>query len=332
MPEQPTGRSIEQEAEAVTDGLETIEEAGNKPRSTSSNDRDDHVKAPSSILIVGATGLVGLRFIKYIKRIATEEQTIYVLTRRRLFREHPGVIVKIAEAATWPAEILQIPNLTTVLSALTYRANSVHDGNPLAPLDDKFYLVHHNLNHQIAIAAKEAGASTFVFASHYDVGYPVPRLLLRRTKMRNATEKDIMALNFDRLIIFRSGPLAAVKEKTGSLKGISFSSAINSLITVALEPFYFINTTTPFKTFNFASSVAKAAAMRMNDETTSEVEIYNSWWIVYGAIEYNLLAANLLLEKANEIFANYEKQGVHDEFKYLSIELNSLQFGSWFSS
>lgn len=270
-------------------------------------DKDITIKAPTSILIVGATGLVGLRLIRYVQRIATEEQTVYVLTRRHLFRQVEGVIVKVAEAATWPSEIASIPNLTTVYSALGARPVNRFANPEWSPSPDEFYLVNHNLTYQIAVAAKDAGVTNFIYISHFFNSYPVPRLFFRRTKMRNATEKDLENIGFDRLLIIRPGPLAGVREKTGSLKGFSFYSILDSLMTIATEPLYLIDPIAPLNTFNFAASVAKTAAIRMTDETSRPVEIVYPFEIWLGAYEYNLMTFNNSLDmvsKALEEFQN----------------------------
>ncbi|CAM9020325.1 unnamed protein product [Wickerhamomyces anomalus] len=326
-PEQVPEQSPNPVAENSTQ-LEEPMDIAEEPITEQAQAQDDvQIRAPSSILIVGATGLVGLRFIKYVQRIATEEQTIYVLTRRRLFRERPGVIVKITEVENWPAEIALIPNLTTVYSALSFRSNNMYIDSQSAGTNDEFYLVHNNMNYQIAIAAKEAGVSTFIFTSHFSVSYPIPRLLMRRTKMRNAIEKNLEALDFDRLIILRPGPLFGVREKTGTLKGFSFTSVLSSMNKVLNEPLYLIDPVAPLNTMNFATSVAKTAAIRANGEATGKVEIYNQWMIMMGAMDYNMFNANRLLGLAMEAFEKYDQDGVlihSDEFHYeMNIDINS---------
>lgn len=270
---------------------------------------EDHnvtIKAPTSILIVGATGLVGLRLITYVQRIATEEQTVYVLTRRHLFREVPGVIVKVAEAATWPAEIANIPNLTTVYSALGARPINRFTSSEISPTPDEFYLVNHNLTYDIAIAAKDAGASNFVYISHFGNTYPIPRLFFRRTKMRNATEKDLEVIGFDKLLIIRPGPLVGVREKTGSLKGFSLFSVLQSLMTVAYEPLIFTDPIAPLNTFNFATSVAKTAAIKMTDETSRPVEVVYPIEIWMGALQYNMLTLNSTFDMASKALEGFQ--------------------------
>lgn len=264
------------------------------------NGKKVQVKASSSILVVGATGLVGLRIVKYLQKVATPEQTIYVLARRHLFRERPGVIVKVTEASNWPLEIAQIPNLTTVYSAIGVRAPSMYQDPQMSVTPDQFYLVYHNLNYQVAEASKAAGASTFVLVSNYLVSSPFFRIFSRKIKMTNALEKDLQTMNFERLMIFRPGPLIGVREKTGTLKGFSFSSIVNSFEVMALEPMLFFNIYYPFTTFNFATSVAKASVIFEKEEPTGAVERFNGWHIMYGAYQYNMMAYQNVFDQATE--------------------------------
>lgn len=193
----------------------------------------NNTEAPNSILIVGATGLIGLKLIECVKRLITTEQTIYVLSRRHLSRQIPGVVVKVAGSDMWAQEISKVPNLTTVYSALGVR-NYNHSV-------DEFYLVNHNLTYEVAIASKNAGASKFVFMSHYSVSFMIPRAFDRRTKMRNWIEKDLETLGFERLVIVRPGPLVGIRGKTGSLKGFSMRSIAHGIVTIALELLIFTN-------------------------------------------------------------------------------------------
>lgn len=258
----------------------------------------DSVKATTSVLIVGATGLVGVKLIECVKKIAAPGQIIYVLSRRHLFRQVPGVIVKVAESDTWAEEISRIPNLTTVYSALGDRSDNTIFRSGISHSYNQFYHVIHNLTYQIAVASKNAGASNFIFISHHSVSFMIPRAFDRRTKVRNWTEKDLETLKFERLVIVRPGPLIGLREKTGLLKGFSLRSIAAGALTIASEPLLLANPITPLNTFNFAASVAKTSAIATITDQYRPVMIFFQWDVVVGELVYDLYTFSSMLGAA----------------------------------
>lgn len=217
--------------------------------STSSNEssaEQEASKEKESIVVFGATGLVGSRIVKALSKIAQPHQSIYILSRDIFMHDRPQVIPIYSEPGAWVAQLKSIPNITTVYCALGAAGKD-------------FYQVNHNLFYQIAIAAREINVPTFVMISGYDAGYILPKVFYRNTIIRAASERDIRNLKFEHLIILRPGPLVGVREKRGSLKKFQLRTGVRDILTIFETPLSFLNPATPFLTFNFGTSAGKAA-------------------------------------------------------------------------
>ncbi|KAH3679677.1 hypothetical protein WICMUC_000817 [Wickerhamomyces mucosus] len=280
-----------------------------------------------SILVVGATGLIGTRIIKNLTRIIQPHQTLYVFSRSKFFPENrPNVINRIMESSLWAQEIGTIPNLTTVYSALGARSASRFINGQLfdLPLTDEFIKVNYNLNLQVAIAAKSAGVSNFILISNYLVNYTLPNLFHRKTRIRSLVESDIINLQFKNVLVFRPGPLVGIRDKIGSLKNFSFWSIIEGLGIISSTPFFFFNIFSPGSTFSFASTVGKASAVALDllpEKSGTNVEVYDIYRIIQAAGIYNKQLAVKIIEEVKNISEN-------DNVEFEDFEkINILLFG-----
>ncbi|CCH41675.1 hypothetical protein BN7_1216 [Wickerhamomyces ciferrii] len=279
----------------------------------------------SNILIVGATGLVGSRLVKFIKRVKADNQVIFVLARRAFVQECPGVIVNIVDSALWGEEIAKIPNLTTVYCALGARPpNGGYLSEASIPVNE-YYSVNHNIVHQVGFAAKRAGAKRFIYTSNHSVQSPIARIFDRRTKMRREIENDLISLDFDNVTILRPGPLVGMRLKAGSLTGINWQSLPEGLMILSALPVYFIHPYTPLAIVNFGTSVGKTGAMLLKAESTNKVNYIYLCQVILGAAAYNAFKSERLmvsLYKFLEQFTTDEEEPVNEEQPANEEEVN----------
>lgn len=286
------------------------------------------VETSESILIVGATGLTGQKIVKNLARIVKPNQTLYILSRCKFTPvNRPNVVNKVMESAMWPSEIAKIPNLVTVYSALGARGPSRFVNNQLndTPSDEAFIEVNYNLNLQVAIAAKLAGAQNFILVSNYMVSHLLPNIFHRKTKVRALVEQELTDLKFHNLIIFRPGPLVGLRGKVGSLTNFSVWSLVEGLGLIAATPFFFFNINTPGSIFSFATTVGKASSIVVEnlEKTTNiqepNVKVYGAYQIIGLGTIYN----TELFWKTCNALDTLSKAGTfeYEEFEELSVLL-----------
>lgn len=149
-------------------------------------------------LVLGATGLCGGAFLRQAQE-APQFAKVFAILRRELPSPAANKVVAVVEKdiSQWPALISEEMHPQVLFTALaTTRA--------AAGGLDKQYKIDHDLNMQLARAAKDRGCDTIVLVSsagaHVDsrFGY---------MKMKGEIERDIIALNFKHTIILRPGPL-----------------------------------------------------------------------------------------------------------------------------
>lgn len=290
-----------------------------------------------SIVVFGATGLVGSRIVKALSRTVNPNQMIYVFSRDIIMHDRPQVIPKYFDAGSWVEELSKISNITKVYCALgATRPHRFIDHNTY----ENFYQVNHNLFYQIAVASKNLNVPTFIMISGFNSGYIIPKLFDRKTIVRAATERDITNLGFEHLVIIRPGPLAGIREKRGSLKLFSTWSIIEGLAYIAKTPYYFINPATPGLTFSFGTSVGKAAvSLTSNPNELDSLTIINHFDIMKGAYKFNSYIYNEAIKKISKMSkvsipenaTDSETHEIVESFNNDMIQLVKLVLGEKFS-
>lgn len=161
----------------------------------------------SSVLVLGATGLCGGAFLKFADSSA-EVSKVYALTRRPL--TNPQALKKTENIVdTNPSGWTKIlPTADILFSSL-----STTKGN--AGGFDQQYKIDHDLNIELAKQAKANGTRTFIIVSSTGAS---PESMFPYLRMKGEIERDILALDFDKTIILRPGPL--VGERDNNLKGL----------------------------------------------------------------------------------------------------------------
>ena len=131
---------------------------------------------------------------------------VYAILRREAPFQAAGKVVAMVEkdSSEWSALVTNEMHPQVLFTALaTTRA--------AAGGLDKQYKIDHDLNLQLARAAKDKGCETIVLVSsagaHADsrFGY---------MKMKGEIERDVIALNFKHTIILRPGPLLGERENS----------------------------------------------------------------------------------------------------------------------
>ncbi|EWC46892.1 hypothetical protein DRE_03904 [Drechslerella stenobrocha 248] len=177
----------------------------------------------NSFAILGATGLVGSNIFKYLLQSPTPN-TIMTLTRRALdespivamvTRPADHTITEPVEPDTskWPAAFGDLckstsppPVVFTGLGTTRAAAGGI----------EKQYAIEHDINVDVAKAAKEAGVKTFVLISARNAS---PTSRIAYSKLKGDIEASIEAVGFERYIIVRPGWLLGPRTDQRHVEG-----------------------------------------------------------------------------------------------------------------
>lgn len=163
-----------------------------------------------SALILGATGLCGGSFLK--NAIAGNKFTeVFTITRRELPSEAHNVKQIIEpDSGKW-AELF--PN-----SGAKFYFSSLGTTRAAAGSAENFYRIDHDLNVELAQAAKANGCTTMVLVSSLGAS---ENSMFPYFKVKGEIEKDIIALDFDHTIILRPSMLLGRQKGKSALDSLS---------------------------------------------------------------------------------------------------------------
>ncbi len=160
----------------------------------------------ASSLVFGSTGVSGSHILAALLA-APSPSAVHTISRRAPKPTSPALRAIVEPDTTqWPAKLASIaPPPTTVYSALgTTRQQAGGLANQ--------WKIDHDLNVELARAAKQAGAKNFVFVSSGGtrglLSGPFPY-----AKMKRGVEDTVQALGFDTAIILRPGLILDEREK-----------------------------------------------------------------------------------------------------------------------
>ncbi|CAI4060088.1 hypothetical protein SKDZ_05G0730 [Saccharomyces kudriavzevii ZP591] len=156
-------------------------------------------------LVLGATGLCGGAFLRHAQE-APQFGKVYAILRRELPFSPTEKVVTVVEKdnSQWSELVTDVMHPQVLFTALaTTRAAA-------GGLDNQ-YKIDHDLNLQLARAAKEKGCETIVLVSSAGA-HPDSRF--GYMKMKGEIERDVIALNFKHTIILRPGPLLGERTKS----------------------------------------------------------------------------------------------------------------------
>ncbi|KAI4864099.1 NAD(P)-binding protein [Hypoxylon rubiginosum] len=159
----------------------------------------------STAAIIGSTGLVG-NFILLTTLSLDAFKTVYTISRRAPKPESPKLAATVeADTGKWSSNLSSIaPPPSVVFSALgTTRAAAGGIANQ--------WKIDHEVNIELAEAARAAGVETFVFVSSGGTrGFGTGSLPY--SKMKVGVEDSIKTLAFDQAIILRPGMILGHRE------------------------------------------------------------------------------------------------------------------------
>lgn len=167
---------------------------------------------PSAATVIGSTGLVGSNILSTL--LSTDLYSpVNTITRRAPKSTSPKLNAVVdADTTTWAAALKAFsPPPATVFSALgTTRAAAGGIAEQ--------WKIDHDLNVELATAAKESGARTFVFVSSGGtrgfIGARSPY-----GKMKNGVEDAVQKLQFDQAIILKPGMILGHREEARAAEG-----------------------------------------------------------------------------------------------------------------
>ena len=169
----------------------------------------------SKALVLGSTGLVGSAILSTLRSSPSSQfSSIEIIARRSPPKiKDPGAPVNefVEEDTTkWAGQVSSISPSVVFTGLATTRA--------IAGGFEKQYKLEHDLNVELAKAAKQAGTKTYVIISstgadaNSSFGYP---------RMKGEIEEHIKELGFDHTIILRPGLLVGQREKSrGMAEGV----------------------------------------------------------------------------------------------------------------
>ncbi len=175
----------------------------------------------SSAAVIGSTGLVGSNILSTLLS-GESYKPVMTITRRAPKSESPNLNAVIdSDTTKWASTLKSAsPTPTAVFSALgTTRAQAGGIQNQ--------WKIDHDLNVELAKAAKEAGVKTFVFISSGGTR-GAGSSSMPYSKMKNGVEDSIKELDFEHGIIVRPGVIMGKREQTRTAEGW-FQSLVNGL-------------------------------------------------------------------------------------------------------
>lgn len=169
----------------------------------------------SKALIVGATGLVGSEFTKKADSSPVFSEVV-ALVRRKLNKNVSSKTQSLIEpdSSKWSDIIKQQKNTDVFFSALATTRGA-------AGGFENQYKIDHDLNLELAKAAKEAGFKTYVIISSAGANKDSRMAYL---KMKGELDEAVAQLKFPRTIIVRPGVLLG--ERDGIHKGFGNNLAM----------------------------------------------------------------------------------------------------------
>ncbi|KAF2760216.1 hypothetical protein EJ05DRAFT_474109, partial [Pseudovirgaria hyperparasitica] len=146
-------------------------------------------------VVAGSTGLVGSHILSTLIT-STSTTKVSAYTRRDLPQQSPKLTPLLsADTHTWPSLFPRQSKPVVLFSGLgTTRAQ--------AGSTDAQYKVDHDLNLELAKAAKEAGVKVYVLISTSGAN---TNSMMFYPKMKGQLEEDIKALEFEHTVILRPG-------------------------------------------------------------------------------------------------------------------------------
>jgi|SRR5690606_18823502 len=176
--------------------------------------------AQKSALVFGATGLIG-RQLLHMLLDSPEYDRVTAVTRRVTGVEHPKLVSLIAD-------LQSLSNISAQLVATDVFCCLGTTRKKTPDLQD-YYRVDHDYPVKAATFAKENGAKSFLFVSAIGANAGSSNFYLR---MKGETERDLAAVGFEKLLIFRPSLLTGQRKEVRWMEKLSegLFSVVNPLL------------------------------------------------------------------------------------------------------
>lgn len=194
----------------------------------------------TKVLLIGATGLIGRQLLG---RLLERKIESVVITRRPTGVEHPNLHELVAEGEDWSKLAGEHPADVAISCLGTTWAQA-------GKSQEAFRVVDQHLVLGVMKAAKEAGAHQAILVSAVGARATSPNFYLR---VKGEVERDLAALEFDRLDIMRPGLLRGERDaesRTGEGIATLLSPITDVLMSVG-----------PFRRFRSIDSAQVAKAI-----------------------------------------------------------------------
>lgn len=160
--------------------------------------------------MLGSTGLCGAAYLHAACQSSLFKK-VWAFSRRALPSD-PKLENIVGDSKDWTS---QFPRADVVFSGLaTTRAAA-------GGLENQ-YKIDHDLNVELAEAAKKAGCKTYIIVSSAGAN---PNSFFGYFKMKGEIERDISRIGFDKTVFLKPGPLLGKRQ--GNFKGFGNSIAEN---------------------------------------------------------------------------------------------------------
>ncbi|KAH0844029.1 hypothetical protein AYO21_02212 [Fonsecaea monophora] len=172
-------------------------------------------------LILGSTGLVGSFILSTLRTNPASQFSSIEVIARRSPPAATGESIPVNEfiekdTSKWAAHVSSLSPPASVLFCGLATTRAAAGGF------DKQYKLEHDLNIELAKAAKEAGTKTYVLISS---GGADPHSFFAYPKMKGEIEEHVKALDFDHTIILRPGLIIGKRQEHRFAEGLFQSLA-----------------------------------------------------------------------------------------------------------
>ncbi|KAG6005962.1 hypothetical protein E4U54_000255 [Claviceps lovelessii] len=170
--------------------------------------------APSAAAVIGSTGLVGSLILSNI--IAHDAyKPVHTITRRAPKTSSPNLNgIVDTDTTKWASALSALSPAPRILFSALGTTRAAAGGI------ENQWKIDHDLNIELAKAAKDAGVKTLVFISSSGTRYPGVSTLSPYAKMKNGVEDAIRHLGFDHAVILKPGMILGEREQSRFAEGI----------------------------------------------------------------------------------------------------------------